>query len=33
MYQNHLESMREWEEGKIIPAKNVDELIRRLERE
>ena len=33
MHQNHLESMREWEEGKITPAKNVDELIRRLDAE
>ena len=33
MYRNHVESMREWEEGKIVPAKNVDDLIRRLEAE
>ncbi len=33
MYQNHLESMREWEEGKIVPARSVDDLIRRLEAE
>ena len=33
MYQNHLESMREWEAGKIVPAMSVDDLIRRLETE
>ena len=31
MYQNHLESMREWEEGKIVPVKSVDDFIRSLE--
>jgi hypothetical protein len=33
MYQNHLESMREWEGGKIVSARDVDDLIRRLEAE
>ena len=32
MHRNHLESMREWEEGKIQPAASVDELIKRLEK-
>lgn len=33
MYQSHLESMKEWEAGSVTPAKDVDDLIRRLETE
>jgi hypothetical protein len=31
MHRNHLESMREWDAGRIAPAKNVDDLIRFIE--
>lgn len=31
LYQSHLVSMQEWEEGKITPVKDVDDLMRRLE--
>jgi len=27
MHLNHIESMREWEEGKVIAAKSVDDLL------
>jgi hypothetical protein len=31
IHRNHLESVREWEAGRITPAKSVDDLIRLLE--
>jgi len=33
IYQNHLEGIALWEQGKLTPSSDVDEIMRRLEEE